>query len=171
MATNTLREVSRKMKMKCHLRICDSRGARRFCSQHGEYVSCRAHYKSVGCPACRDPMWRAPTASEQWANEQNAQRPPKPPAPVQPPKPVGTEQDQRDLRDGARCLLSDGPFDGMAISSRSGDFYVEERGYAPWELEQFLSGDMFAVYRWDHRRPDGVHVYVFSRKRRESNAP
>jgi hypothetical protein len=119
--------------------------------------------------------------AQQWANEQNAHwTPPPSPAAPEPPARIDSEEDRRDLRDEVRCMLSGGPFDGRATSSRPTD-WSQERGYASRLL--YLDGIGLArregdsiinssdVYIWTHRRPDGVHVYEFGCREWKSDAP
>jgi hypothetical protein len=118
------------------------------------------------------PATAAIPPAQQWANEQNAHwtPPPPPPADPEPPGRADSADDSRDLRDGVRCVYSGGLFDGRATSADPDLVgWCEERGYAPRLLNGWTQGDGTAVYIWERRRPDGVHVYQFGCMEWESN--
>jgi hypothetical protein len=111
--------------------------------------------------------------AQQWAAEHNASLPRTPAAP-EPPARVDSAEDARDLRDGIRCVISGGHFDGQARALSPVD-WGQERGYAPMDFrlshrDPRSSGDeYFAYHSWSHRRSDGIHVYRCYADYRESN--
>ena len=101
-----------------------------------------------------------------WARQQNAHwKPPPPPEPPKPAGPVPSERDLKDKRDGIKCRLLGGPFDGKAVALEAYSYLDPVRRYAAPEIKESIPDTWFtyANYEWDSRQPDGVNIYKYSR--------
>lgn len=99
--------------------------------------------------------------AQRWMREQNSRW--APPSAPEPPAAIESAQDRQDRQDGIRARLVGGPCNGKAVAPPVQRKLAPDRGYAP---NQILEGEGLgpyseAIYIWDSRQPDGVHVYTY----------